>query len=792
MARVVGPAQIGRVDEGHSILATAADWAEADRLRALERYAILDTAPEAAFDDIVRIAAQICGAPAAAISLVEAERQWFKAGVGLGITETPRNISFCTHAIQVGGLYVVRDAAADPLFRDNPLVAGDPGLRFYAGAVLETADGFRLGTVCVVDVAARPQGLTPEQGEALQALARQVVSQLELRRAVSAEQGAASALRLALEDRQRQAETLRATEERLRFATRAGLVGSWDWDIVADRIYADEGFAEAFGVDSSLAGRGAPVAAYLAGIHPDDRGWVAEAIQRAVSDGGEFGEEYRLAPRNGDVRWLFARGRCFRDEDGRPARFPGVAIDVTERRRAEEALREANASRELALQAARLGRWDEDPTTGRRQWDARTLELFGYAPGDAPASNSLLEAVHPDDRARVSEGIARAMSPDRVGAYSEEFRILRRDTGEIRWLSALGRTAFENGVCVRFVGVFQDITERKLAEQARQEAELRVRMAVRAGAIGLWQYRPATGRVTRDEHARELFGAGPEPEADLAAHLANVHPDDRERVQNVMREALETLRQDGFEVEFRTTGSVDGFPRWLEAAGQVFRRSEGEVLVLGAVRDITGQKRSEEHHRLLTNELNHRVKNTLAVVQGLVLQALRVTPSPEAAMEAISGRLAALGRAHDILTRTSWSSALMSDVVASATAPLAGSERVLGGGPPIQLRPKAALSLAMALYELGVNAVKYGALSAEGGRVDVTWRIEDSAGERRFRLWWRERGGPPVVPPQRRGFGSRLLESSLAAELGGGATLEFHPSGLIWSVDAPAHAVEER
>ena len=156
------------------------DSAERVRLAALRAYRILDTEPERSFDDLVMLAAQICGTPIAAISLVDADRQWFKSRLGLTATETPRDIAFCAHAIKQKETFEVPDALADERFRDNPLVAGEPGIRFYTGAPLITADGHALGALCVVD--RRPRTLTTEQKEALEALRRQVVSQLELRR----------------------------------------------------------------------------------------------------------------------------------------------------------------------------------------------------------------------------------------------------------------------------------------------------------------------------------------------------------------------------------------------------------------------------------------------------------------------------------------------------------------------------------------------------------------------------------------------------------------------------------
>jgi PAS domain S-box-containing protein len=201
---------------------------------------------------------------------------------------------------------------------------------------------------------------------------------------------------------------------------------------------------------------------------------------------------------------------------------------------------------------------------------------------------------------------------------------------------------------------------------------------------------------------------------------------------------------------------------------------------------VLERKRTEEHQRLLLNELNHRVKNTLAVIQSIAQQTFRGEAAAPEARGAFESRLTALAAAHDLLTGRNWEAASLLAVIDRAGIGCgAGNERIVIEGEDIELAPRTAVSIAMALHELCTNAVKYGALSTEAGRVEISWTVTGEAGARRLSLCWIEEGGPPVAPPSRRGFGSRMIERGLAAELGGTAELLFRPEGVICRVEAP-------
>jgi two-component sensor histidine kinase len=251
-------------------------------------------------------------------------------------------------------------------------------------------------------------------------------------------------------------------------------------------------------------------------------------------------------------------------------------------------------------------------------------------------------------------------------------------------------------------------------------------------------------------------------------------------VTNAYQRAVEQNER-FFEVEYRCIQSVQSV-RWLLLRAEIEVNTAGEPSrIVGVVLDITGRKQAEEHRELLINELNHRVKNTLVTVQSITRQTLRAASSTEQAREDIEHRLIALARAHDVLTRESWGGASLRDIIREAVAAHVDETggRLKLDGPDFCLEPQTALALAMGAAELGTNAVKYGALSNDVGAVHLSWCIKETSSSRLLRLEWREHGGPAVHPPTRRGFGTRLIEVSLARELGGQVQIDFQLQGVI-------------
>jgi PAS domain S-box-containing protein len=264
-----------------------------------------------------------------------------------------------------------------------------------------------------------------------------------------------------------------------------------------------------------------------------------------------------------------------------------------------------------------------------------------------------------------------------------------------------------------------------------------------------------------------------------------LHPDDRQPTFDVWGRSVAT--GEPYDIEHRVK-MRNGSYRWARSRAFPRRDEKGAIILwYGATEDIHERKLAEERQRLLINELNHRVKNSLATVQAIAFQTLKGGIPLEEARARFEARLLALSRAHNMLTERNWEGATLARVVGEATAHLAGPNRIQVEGPRIWLARKAALALALALHELLTNAGKYGALSTEAGTVSIRWDVEGD----RLGLVWKERGGPEVSLPERQGFGSRLIERGLTTDLGGTARLIFERDGLRCVIDASLSAAQQ-
>lgn len=365
--------------------------------------------------------------------------------------------------------------------------------------------------------------------------------------------------------------------------------------------------------------------------------------------------------------------------------------------------------------------------------------------------------------------LVRAMEERVPGRMTAPSALRTQRTVEVR-VSPLG----EEGVGVSV----DDITERHNAERALRQSERRLDLAVSAHHIGIFDWHVPSGRIVWSREEEQMFGLEPGSfGGDYESWKRHVLAEDITRVEGELREAMAAER-DRLDFEFRIR-RPDGEVRHVEGAGRFLYAPDGAPLrMVGTNIDVTDRKVAEAHQRLLINELNHRVKNTLAIVQAIAWQSLRGSAPPEV-RDAFEGRLAALSAAHDVLTQQSWESAAIDRIIVEATAPHQDG-RISAEGPAVELAPKTAVALGLAMHELATNAVKHGALSASAGRVEIRWRVEAD----RLSLIWTERGGPPARAPARRGFGFRMLEKGLADELRGEVRLDFRPEGLVCRLEA--------
>jgi len=469
-------------------------------------------------------------------------------------------------------------------------------------------------------------------------------------------------------------------------------------------------------------------------------------------------------------------------------------------------------------------------------WNGAAERTFGFASEEAVGRNMSLLIVPPQHREAHDNGMRRylATGEERVLGRRIEISALTKAGAEIP--VELSVTRAPSGTGDLFIGFLRDISERR-------HAEARIRRQAREAELLFQVTRMAAETDSFDDALRSCLQAICEVGEWPVGHALVMAKGSRSElvstgiwheaapgISDALKEATAKLRiKIGVGIAGATLES--GEPTWIADAeanpkflrkglgfGAAFAfpvKSEGKTIavleffthssappdpdlmltarVLGEqMGRVIERKRTEDRQRLMVNELNHRVKNTLAVVQGIAAQTFRGEAAQAAARTAFDSRLAALGAAHDVLTAENWEAASLHQIIEKTGLGCGASEaRIRAAGPDLLVAPGVAVSLAMALHELCTNAFKYGALSNDAGHVTVSWTLTDGEGGRRLSLCWEERGGPPVSPPSRRGFGSTMIERALASQLGGTARLEFLPGGARCVVETLLPATHE-
>jgi PAS domain S-box-containing protein len=579
---------------------------EIDRLAALRRHDILDTPTDRRFDRIVALVQNICRVPIALVSLVDADRQWFKAKGGVEIGQTALDTSVCALAIRQRGIFQIGDLSLDPRTASMSLVTGAPHLRFYAGAPLVTQDGQALGSLCAIDTAVRPGGLDAAQGEALLLLAEQVVELIENRDAIEARDRA-----MALDEATRR---VQATEDRYQAIIDSaidnaiiamdadGVVTSWSAG--AEHIF---GWSEAE-MCGSRTDRFFTPEDCAAGV-PDREFRVARAAGRAIDqrwhvrkDGSRFYAHGALTPLLGT------------DDPG----FVKAVRDITAEHETKIALEDARRSAEVMTIAARLGTFDYDLIQDRLTWDNGARALFGLPP-DAPVSyrEAFLKGVHPDDRDGADAAVQASLDPAGGGRFEIEYRTIGIEDGKLRHLAARGQTFFENGAAVRLLGTVHDVTDARLAEAKLRETEQRLRFANRATNDAIWDWDLARDHVTWNEAIERAHGhrlAAVEPTGGW--WIDHIHPEDRDRIDRSIHAVIDQGGTDwNASYRFRR---ADGSYADIHDRGFVIRDEAGRPMrMIGAMLDQTEQMTTQRQLRDEAAVLAEQVQARAAELERL-------------------------------------------------------------------------------------------------------------------------------------------------------------------------------
>lgn len=541
--------------------------------------------------------------------------------------------------------------------------------------------------------------------------------------------------------------------------------------------------------------------------HPDGRP-VAPAenpLARVLATGAAAAGEYRYRRGDGTNTWIRLVGAPTFDAGGRLSGAVLACTEIAEERRAAEALRASEQRfRTLAAAVPQIV-WSALPDGVVDYVNPRFIEFTGLgSAGGQPVDPSPGgTACHPQDVEGALAAWRHAL--EHGEPYAGEYR-LRAADGTWRWFTARALPVLgERGRVTRWIGAATDVTDlvtarvalenQVLAEAAARQAAVAAAEALAASEERFRRFAEASPDVMwiADVSGQSfeyispavdrIWGIAPEAVLARPALMSRrIHPEDR-------KAALEAWRGDWAQgrllAEYRLLRD-DGSERWVRVLGFPILDSNGNPTKRGGfARDITAEKAAEARQGLLIGELNHRVKNTLATVHSLALQTARAAgtaPLPlDRFLADFQARLLALSRGHDLLTARTWHGATMMEVARAALLPWQPAESDLGrltiAGPRAWLAPKQALGLSLALHELATNAAKHGAISRPEGKLALRWAWEDATV---ITLHWQERGGPPTKPPSRRGFGTRLLERGLPAELGPGSevSLRYLPEGF--------------
>jgi diguanylate cyclase (GGDEF)-like protein/PAS domain S-box-containing protein len=554
---------------------------EDTRLAALHALDILDTEPEIEFDALTRAASLICQVPISLISLIDSERQWFKANVGLpNTTETSRDMAFCAHTILSDEVMIVPDAHIDPHFIDNPLVTEDTQFRFYAGAPICLSDGSRIGVLCVID--RKPGHLQPVQIEILRCLAQVAAKTLEGRRATRL-------LKQTIQAEQ-------ASQKRFKELSESTPGGVFYTDASGACTYANQAWQEFFGLnlEQSL-GNG-----WCLVVHPEERVHILTAWSEAVRQAIEFNWDFRILRPDQTIRHVHSRARPVFDDNHALLGFVGSVEDITKYHHQQIALRESEQRMMLATESGGIGIWDLNMATGELRWDKRMYSIYGLPPLEGPHNYAFwTQKLHPEDLVHIELQIQKAMSSKQN--LDTEFRAIWPD-GSLRHVRATAIATYnKHGNPTRMIGANWDVTPLRSMTIAleRQHELLEVTLASIGDAVittdangdVVW-LNPVAERMTGWSTAEALGRS-------LGQVFHIVNEDTRCKTENPVATCLTQCKVVGLANHTVLIGR-DGTEFGIEDSAAPIRDKQGNILgVVLVFHDVTEARR-------LSGEMNYR------------------------------------------------------------------------------------------------------------------------------------------------------------------------------------------
>jgi PAS domain S-box-containing protein len=572
-------------------------------------------------------------------------------------------------------------------------------------------------------------------------------------------------------------------------------VGTYVWLAAEDRLLWSPQMVKLYGLTQTPAGE----PGFLAFVHPEDRVRVEAETAAMLGSGSQYVHEFRIVRADGAVRRIHDRGVIQRNGSGAAVHIAGINIDVTDTAFAMGRGDPLSGSQaRLPQTAARLvddirrtgepllQRLVEQAPAAFAMVDADMRYLFvsrrfraDFGLADRPVIGHCHYDLPPETTPALRQAHARALAGETI-SIEEEFHPASGGTPDwIRWTMSPWRT--EAGSIGGAILISEVVTERVMARQALAESQARLADALRAGGLGIHDFDPRSGRIIWDTASRALWGIPEGEEVTYDTFVAGVHPDDLAAVDRAVSEALDPSGPGRYEATYRVRNRQTGAVRWVRADGVVTFERGAAARLVGTVSDVTERKVLEEHVQLLLAEVSHRSKNLLNVVQAIARQT--ASGDPATFMRRFDQRLASLAASQDLLLANDGRGVAMDAVIRAQLEHFQDSigTRIRIEGPPVTVTAAASQTLGMALHELATNAAKYGSLSTHAGEVRIGWSLAETD-SRRLTVEWCERGGPPVRPPSRKGFGSAITGRLTEAGLKGEVSLDYAPEGLVWRV----------